>query len=561
MPTDFIGSPFDAYVDDVALELMTGNPEGVVVETDRRGGRPVTLHSVLSLDRDVTLGSVQSPFKILRGGWLRPPAGRVYTVFADDLPAFRFIDLSLGGTVRFRRVPRIKTAWYARIDGINSDTTPLNAAFAAAAEMATATGNRCVAVDLGNAVYRLGALLDAGTGLVIPARAAVETQGARLTYLGTGQAVQATFYESYLAGALHIDRGAGDQGVAIAAAALTANGVLFVNSSWSSIGEIECTGFRVPFDFLDSHNLKVGACLANNYYRAYTFRTLAAATTVIDFYGAGATTVAYAGGMAGTKNIYLFKNAPGDTIDGINFHGGMAEGPVERKLHIGAGVNLCRFDGVYWDAPSGGTDFEFEAGSTGNVVNGGANVSLMVVSDLGTNNEVNRPGDHVGDLTQQGNVTVTNTGKDVTIKAHADSGCDATLSAQADAVGGAEARVQLGDNVTAFLAGMGYNTDPASPTANVLRLIVNAIDAWYLLTTGSLIPAADATMDIGDATHQVHQLHLSDGVKVAGNYVLTARQPAIANPAGGATVDAEARTAIIAILDALRPAGHGAIAL
>jgi hypothetical protein len=49
--------------------------------------------------------------------------------------------------------------------------------------------------------------------------------------------------------------------------------------------------------------------------------------------------------------------------------------------------------------------------------------------------------------------------------------------------------------------------------------------------------------------------------KVAGNQVVGARGAAIANPAGGATVDAEARAALVALLDALRAAtGHGLIA-
>lgn len=49
----------------------------------------------------------------------------------------------------------------------------------------------------------------------------------------------------------------------------------------------------------------------------------------------------------------------------------------------------------------------------------------------------------------------------------------------------------------------------------------------------------------------------SDGYFVAGLRVLSGRQGAIANPAGGATTDAEARGAINAILAALR--AHGLI--
>ncbi len=50
----------------------------------------------------------------------------------------------------------------------------------------------------------------------------------------------------------------------------------------------------------------------------------------------------------------------------------------------------------------------------------------------------------------------------------------------------------------------------------------------------------------------------ADGYFVAGDRVLAERQAAIANPAGGALVDDEARAAILAILAALR--SHGLIA-
>lgn len=49
-----------------------------------------------------------------------------------------------------------------------------------------------------------------------------------------------------------------------------------------------------------------------------------------------------------------------------------------------------------------------------------------------------------------------------------------------------------------------------------------------------------------------------DGIFVDGLRVLGARQPAIAEPAGGATIDDESRSAITAILAALR--NHGLIA-
>jgi len=48
------------------------------------------------------------------------------------------------------------------------------------------------------------------------------------------------------------------------------------------------------------------------------------------------------------------------------------------------------------------------------------------------------------------------------------------------------------------------------------------------------------------------------GVTISGKQVVSDQQIAIANPAGGETIDTQARTAVVAILDALR--AHGLIA-
>lgn len=48
-------------------------------------------------------------------------------------------------------------------------------------------------------------------------------------------------------------------------------------------------------------------------------------------------------------------------------------------------------------------------------------------------------------------------------------------------------------------------------------------------------------------------------VKVDGQQILTIQQPALTDPAGGGTIDTEARTSIIEILDTLRT--HGLIAI
>lgn len=63
---------------------------------------------------------------------------------------------------------------------------------------------------------------------------------------------------------------------------------------------------------------------------------------------------------------------------------------------------------------------------------------------------------------------------------------------------------------------------------------------------------------IHDGTQWTDEIGRFDGVYINHDRVVSARQPAIANPAGGTVSDAEARTAIVAILTALRV--HGLIA-
>jgi len=82
-----------------------------------------------------------------------------------------------------------------------------------------------------------------------------------------------------------------------------------------------------------------------------------------------------------------------------------------------------------------------------------------------------------------------------------------------------------------------------------------------------ILNAANARADLGAAASGINtditelngasQVDVSGVYKVDGTQVVTEQQPAIPNPTGGATVDAEARTSIIDILTALRT--HGLI--
>jgi hypothetical protein len=90
----------------------------------------------------------------------------------------------------------------------------------------------------------------------------------------------------------------------------------------------------------------------------------------------------------------------------------------------------------------------------------------------------------------------------------------------------------------------------AGYTAAGWRLIAPT-DGMVLIvrSTGTFATYRGGAWDIGEVR--------TGSVKVAGQQVIGAQQAAIANPSGGSTVDAEARTALAAILAALR--GHGLI--
>lgn len=66
-----------------------------------------------------------------------------------------------------------------------------------------------------------------------------------------------------------------------------------------------------------------------------------------------------------------------------------------------------------------------------------------------------------------------------------------------------------------------------------------------------------ATGMMFDGSAWIHEAVRSDALYLDGERVLTVRQPAIVDPTDGATIDAEARSAIAAILDRLRV--HGLI--
>ena len=91
----------------------------------------------------------------------------------------------------------------------------------------------------------------------------------------------------------------------------------------------------------------------------------------------------------------------------------------------------------------------------------------------------------------------------------------------------------------------------AGYTAGGWRLIA-PMDGMSMLvrSTGTFATYRAGSWDLGEIR--------ASSVKVAGQQIIGAQQAAIETPSGGSTVDAEARTAVAAILAALR--AHGLIA-
>lgn len=117
---------------------------------------------------------------------------------------------------------------------------------------------------------------------------------------------------------------------------------------------------------------------------------------------------------------------------------------------------------------------------------------------------------------------------------------------------------------------------PASPATGQCWIVVpsatgdwsgmdGAIVAWTQSGWRFAVPEAgwrvwvvdrDQTMRF-DGTGWIDEAVRSNGYFVSGQRVLASRQAAIADPSGGSTVDAEARSAVTAILTAMRT--HGLI--
>jgi hypothetical protein len=91
---------------------------------------------------------------------------------------------------------------------------------------------------------------------------------------------------------------------------------------------------------------------------------------------------------------------------------------------------------------------------------------------------------------------------------------------------------------------------------------VNAVERWKMLPAGHFIPNLDNTYDIGAAgATRPRTVYIATSAFVGAQRVLSGQGAAVADAAGGATIDVEARAALNALLARVRAStGHGLIA-
>ena len=137
---------------------------------------------------------------------------------------------------------------------------------------------------------------------------------------------------------------------------------------------------------------------------------------------------------------------------------------------------------------------------------------------------------------------------------------DTTIITTINGGGGGQAS---GPNVTFSGGTTGLNFIASGNTISLEGTLVVANGGTGATTAtgarGNLGAAASGVNTDITQLNGASQVDVSGVYKVSGTQVVAGQQPAIANPAGGVTVDAEARTAIDDILDALR--NHGLIGI
>lgn len=121
--------------------------------------------------------------------------------------------------------------------------------------------------------------------------------------------------------------------------------------------------------------------------------------------------------------------------------------------------------------------------------------------------------------------------------------------------GGVFEKVSIGESV---LTGGTTSTDDVAIAADIKALVLGAGGDARIYYDGNDLVIKPNVVGSGEAKIDGN-VNVTGVVKIDGQQILTVQQAAIADPTGGATVDTEARTAVVEILDALRT--HGLIAI
>jgi hypothetical protein len=271
-------------------------------------------------------------------------------------------------------------------DGATDDSTAINAALTAGAAMVAAGSCKFATVVLKPRSYYIGT---ASIGITIPRSVALEGNGAKLIYGGTGIAVKAAVYEAFLRHLIVVNNTPYTYSNAVSD--LVGTGLRVQLGAWSYVLGVEVDGFKKAIEVMDSTEVDLISCVASDYQFGLTFNTSNASNicTAIRVFGGALTCGAFAS-MVGSRGINL-DNTGGGTMDGIVIGGTTSEGTVARKLYANA-VRRSSFNDIYWDASNGGTDIELS--NTTSLLNfsAGAGLDLMVISDSGQGNCFNIPG-------------------------------------------------------------------------------------------------------------------------------------------------------------------------
>lgn len=359
------------------------------------------------------IGSIQASLRIPPGTWninsnftipanitLKPERGAIFniatgvTLTVNGLEAGQFQIFSCTGTGQVifgsTAINAVQGAWFgATGDGITNDTTAISKAI-----NATPTG--------GTLQFTSGAnyLITGDPAVSFNKRMNIDFNNCTFSYNGHGTAlsiggVAPRFFEAWCQGHVRVLRTEpiSMDGSQTAASQLLGTGIKFSHvQNYVAKGSFYVRGFQYGYYFgnqatvMQIHGAQSQECLIDFYFDPSSDG--GAFTSAIDLYSPfNVFNPAHYSSIAGSRGACFVKN--GHTNDGHNIWGGDLEAMKERKLYVDA--NWCSFTDVYWDQSNGGTDIEFAAGAQQNKVDAGASLSLMAITDNGSNTDIRKP--------------------------------------------------------------------------------------------------------------------------------------------------------------------------